>query len=67
MTERRFPRLGLSKNKWRGFVARDNNGQALAEEPGRKRKQALSFAATQRTGAPNIEPEFIFERRKFSQ
>jgi len=32
-----------------------------------KQKQALSFAATQRTGAPNIQPEFIFERRKFSQ
>jgi hypothetical protein len=31
-------------------VVRDNNGQAFAEEPGGKRKQALSFAAMQRTG-----------------
>jgi hypothetical protein len=45
----------------------NDDGHALAEEPGGKRKQALSFAATQRTGAPNIQPEFIFERRKFSQ
>ena len=39
----------LDGNKWRGFVVRDNNGQALAEEPGRKRKQALSLL--RRSGA----------------
>ena len=36
-------RPGRSENKWRGFVVCDNYGQALAEEPGRKRKQALSL------------------------
>jgi len=58
---------GLSKNKWRGFVVRDNNGQALAEGTRQKAKTSVEFTATQRTGAPNIQPEFIFESRKFSQ
>jgi hypothetical protein len=64
MTDRRFP-PPWSLEGQKAWFARNHNGQALAEEPGGKQKQ--SFAATQRTGAPNIQPEFIFERRKFSQ
>ena len=47
---RRFPPSWSIEELEACFVVRDHDGQALGEEPGGKRKQALSFAAMQRTG-----------------
>jgi hypothetical protein len=67
LSERRFPPPWSVEEQSACYLVRDHSGQALAQEPGGKQKQALIFTATQQTGAPNIQPEFIFERRKFSQ
>jgi len=49
MTPRRFPPPWSVEELDACFVVRDHNGQALAEEPCRKRKQALSLL--RRSGA----------------